>query len=213
MPIPSQVADELLAKCGRHCCVCRRFLPTMLQLHHIVPESKGGASDADNLIPICLTCHSDVHTDRPFTRRFTDEELKQHRDIVFSLVESGKLVAPTIGNEFFAKYQGIEIGDFARQSGLPSFPSEAIDVLVAASKSKHGRVMATLSSSGFTVNTDGFIVVDSLDPRDEARYRHGIEMLVDQGLLDEDHEIFRITDNGYKLADQFLALRARNTYE
>ena len=50
----------------------------------------------DNAIALCLTCHTDVHTKAPFTRRFTVAELKTHRDNVCRLVAEGSLPA---GNE------------------------------------------------------------------------------------------------------------------
>ena len=92
MTIPENIANDLLAKCGRLCCICRRLRPVLLQVHHIVERSEGGTDDFDNLIALCIMCHSDVHTTRPFTRRFTPDELKDHRDSVIRLVGEGKLV-------------------------------------------------------------------------------------------------------------------------
>ena len=91
MGIPESVVADLLAKCGRCCCICRRFEPLHLHIHHIIEVADGGTDDPDNLIPSCLTCHSDVHTKTKLTRRFTPNELKQHRDLVFRLVAEGKL--------------------------------------------------------------------------------------------------------------------------
>lgn len=88
MSIPQPIVDEFMAKCGRRCCICRRFEPLHLQVHHIVERADGGTDDLDNLIVICLTCHSDVHSDTKLTRRFTPEELRQHRDALFELVEA-----------------------------------------------------------------------------------------------------------------------------
>jgi hypothetical protein len=39
-------------------------------VHHIVEQADGGGDELDNLIPICRTCHSDVHTNTKLTRRF-----------------------------------------------------------------------------------------------------------------------------------------------
>ena len=71
-----EISTKVLADCGRCCCLCRRFKPIQLQVHHIVLKSEGGKDDLDNAIALCLTCHTDVHTKAPFTRRFTVEELK-----------------------------------------------------------------------------------------------------------------------------------------
>jgi 5-methylcytosine-specific restriction endonuclease McrA len=99
MTVPQNLADEILAKCGRHCCICRRFEPLHLQVNHIIPLSEGGTDDTDNLIPVCLTCHSDVHTQTRLTRRFSAEELKQDRDMTFRLVEEGKLPSGEAGGD------------------------------------------------------------------------------------------------------------------
>lgn len=89
-----QNAERAMVACARHCCVCRRFRPTALQVHHVDEKAQGGTDDYDNLIPVCLTCHSDVHTRRPFARRFTQNELRQHRDQVYRMVAEGVLVPP-----------------------------------------------------------------------------------------------------------------------
>jgi hypothetical protein len=80
--IPPERIDSMMVKCGRRCCIWRRFRPTKLQVHHIIERNHGGTDDEDNLIVICLACHTDVHTKVPFARRFSVEELKGHRDAV-----------------------------------------------------------------------------------------------------------------------------------
>src|SRR5437868_932579 len=89
--IPPERIDSMMVKCGRRCCICRRFRPTKLQVHHIVERNAGGTDDEDNLIVICLSCHTDVHTKVPFARRFSVDELKGHRDAVVKMVADGKL--------------------------------------------------------------------------------------------------------------------------
>src|SRR5262245_18191447 len=91
MAIPQSTADDILVKCARHCCVCRRFRPLPLQVHHIHERAQGGSDDADNLIATCISCHAEVHTETKLTRRFTEVELKMHRDEVYRLVAEGKL--------------------------------------------------------------------------------------------------------------------------
>jgi 5-methylcytosine-specific restriction endonuclease McrA len=80
--LPDDLVATMMVKCARRCCICRRFRPTKLQVHHIIERNQDGDNDEENLIVICLSCHSDVHTTVPFTRRFTVEELKGHRDAV-----------------------------------------------------------------------------------------------------------------------------------
>jgi hypothetical protein len=88
-----ELIDRMMVRCGRRCCICRRFRPTKLQVHHIVERSEGGSDDEDNLIVTCFSCHSDVHTKVPFARRFSVAELKGLRDVVTRLVEVGTLAA------------------------------------------------------------------------------------------------------------------------
>jgi 5-methylcytosine-specific restriction protein A len=33
-----------------------------LQIHHIVPRSKGGADTIDNLVALCPNCHCTIHS-------------------------------------------------------------------------------------------------------------------------------------------------------
>lgn len=91
MAIPQETVDNILGKCARHCCICRKFLPLHLHIHHIIEKNEGGTDELDNLIPVCEHCHSNVHTSPKMTRRFTQEELKIHRNNVFELVNKGKL--------------------------------------------------------------------------------------------------------------------------
>lgn len=62
-----------------------------MQLHHIVPEANGGPDTTDNCIPLCLECHEEVgsyNPAHPIGRKFTEPELKRHRDVWFDFVES-----------------------------------------------------------------------------------------------------------------------------
>ncbi len=71
----SEIA-QLLADCGRRCCICGRL--HKVQVHHIVP----GDDDISNGIPLCPNCHDEAHTEYSTgrtTRTYTHEELKLHR--------------------------------------------------------------------------------------------------------------------------------------
>jgi len=91
MSIPETTAAKVLIKSARHCCICRRFLPLHIQIHHIIELAYGGSNEEDNLIPMCIFCHSSVHTSPQMTRTFSAQELKGHRDAVYEMVEKGKL--------------------------------------------------------------------------------------------------------------------------
>lgn len=69
-------AEQLLADCGRRCCICGRL--HRVQVHHIVP----GDDNIDNGIPLCPNCHDEIHTGYSLgrtTRVYTPDELKLHR--------------------------------------------------------------------------------------------------------------------------------------
>lgn len=77
----SEVA-QLLAKCHRRCCVCHKFCGVKMEVHHIHWKSKGGPDDISNGIPLCFECHAEVNhynPEHPKGRRFTEEELLEHK--------------------------------------------------------------------------------------------------------------------------------------
>jgi len=66
--ISDPVKCEVLKRDGRQCTKCRwnhkqwnRSDPRHLELHHIMPQAKGGKNTADNLITLCTVCHDVVH--------------------------------------------------------------------------------------------------------------------------------------------------------
>jgi hypothetical protein len=62
-----------------------------------VPESKGGLDVLDNAIPLCFDCHAEVehyNPQHPKGRKFTESELKGHRDAWYAKVaKSGSTTA------------------------------------------------------------------------------------------------------------------------
>lgn len=223
MSVPDELADEILAKCGRHCCICRRFDPLHLQVHHIVGRRQGGEDSLDNLIAVCLTCHSDIHARVPFTRRFTPEELKQHRDRTYQLVDEGKLCAATdVGNGIepalsafiSALAGGAAVG--ASRSDLPpgqSLSAFAVILLVEAAQSKDGTVLLAENMQGLVAKTKDKSMCDTGNPRSEAECRDALGQLVSLGLVESvghKEEVFRVTHQGYLLADEIVAAGQMN---
>ncbi|MBQ6787649.1 MAG: HNH endonuclease [Lachnospiraceae bacterium] len=83
MGFPTSVADEVLVRCGRHCCICEEFVGSKIELHHIVQVADGGDNSVDNCIPLCFNCHAEVKSynpKHPKGRMYTPTELKGHRD-------------------------------------------------------------------------------------------------------------------------------------
>lgn len=83
MGFSSSVADEVLVRCGRHCCLCGIFAGQKIELHHIKQVAEGGDDSVENCIPLCLNCHAEVKSyneKHPKGRKYTEKELKGHRD-------------------------------------------------------------------------------------------------------------------------------------
>jgi hypothetical protein len=80
-------AEQLLADCGRHCCICTQL--HSIQIHHIVP----GDDTIENGIPLCPNYHNEVHAGHSpgkTTRAYTPEELKLHRKRTIDQVAEGR---------------------------------------------------------------------------------------------------------------------------
>lgn len=88
MGFPPSIADEVLVKCGRHCCLCGKYAGLKMELHHIKQVADGGEDTADNCIPLCLDCHAEVgsyNPHHPKGRKYTEKELKGHRDKYYAM--------------------------------------------------------------------------------------------------------------------------------
>lgn len=115
MPFPEKVKEDALVACGRHCCICHKFCGTKIEIHHIVPHSKGGADSFDNAIPLCFDCHAEVgqyNSEHPKGTKFSYAELKRHRDNWYKTCAKG-IMPKTKGN----KCEGIV------ESSIPGFYS------------------------------------------------------------------------------------------
>ncbi len=91
MGFPNKVADSVLVKCQRCCCLCHKFCGTKIELHHIKQVADGGENTEDNCIPLCLECHADVKSynpKHPKGHQYTEKELKGHRDSWYEKVKS-----------------------------------------------------------------------------------------------------------------------------
>lgn len=75
--------DRMLTACGRHCCICHKFVGLKIELHHIKLKSEGGQDDFDNCIALCFSCHADMSSydkKHPKGTKYSFNELKLHRD-------------------------------------------------------------------------------------------------------------------------------------
>jgi len=218
MSVPDDLAAEVLAKCARHCCVCRRFAPLHLQVHHIKEKSAGGEDTFDNLIAICLTCHSDVHAHVAFTRRFTPEELRQHRDSVYRLVKEGKLCPETEASAgmdsalaAFVSVYAPAVGGDRRQYTVPArapLSALAVRLLVLAAESGNGAILVVELNEGLVVKVGSSSLCETGNHRSEAECRDALRELEALGLVESPgpgSQALRVTHCGCLLADEILA--------
>jgi hypothetical protein len=59
-----------------------------MEIHHIVPQAKGGEDTEANGVPLCLDCHAEVgayNPQHPKGRRFTPSELQKHKEQWFAI--------------------------------------------------------------------------------------------------------------------------------
>jgi hypothetical protein len=80
---PREDVSQLLVRCHRRCCVCHRFCGVKIETDHIVQPADGVLDDIANAIPVCFDCHADIHSyndKHPRGRKFTPDELRQHKD-------------------------------------------------------------------------------------------------------------------------------------
>jgi hypothetical protein len=61
-----------------------------METDHIKPRDKSGTDEIDNAIPVCLECHAEIHCynpDHPRGRKFTETELRKHKEQWLSICE------------------------------------------------------------------------------------------------------------------------------
>lgn len=212
MAVSSNRAAEVLAKCARHCCICRRFRPLHLQVHHIVEQHEGGTDDLDNLIAICVSCHSDVHTETKLTRRFTNKELKLHRDNVYQLVSDGKLPASSEVPDQLAELSA-SIVDAVRMREThtlgprPLLTPESVEVLLAAVRGNTPINIVTYDGCTALL-AGGQTFGEAFDQRSSARYRYAVKQLISHHLVEGDAELLSVSYTGFLLADDVISAGA-----
>jgi hypothetical protein len=184
-----------------------------LQVHHIRERSQGGGDEEDNLIVVCLACHTDVHTKVPFARRFSVDELRGHRDALVRMVEEGKLPADDAddANEaVVALLRELEASPKSR----PALSPEAVEVLLRAATTtgpEQGSVIVSLHFEGLTVKMGATaLAIGDDDRRTQAKYTHAIKQLVRAGLLARlSRDVMDVTEAGYLAADEIMVSRGQ----
>lgn len=207
MSISDSVAAKILVKSARHCCICRRFSPLQIQIHHIVEQADGGSNDEDNLIPICILCHSSVHAKMHMTKGFSRVELKGHREAVYEMVEKGKLpLQPQItGGEMHA-LSAVIIETLKAEGKSKELSERATEILLA---------VACEESPAVIERTDGGGVIKAggqsffFESKEAKQYPEELFELAHAGFMSLDGETSSITDAGLAHVQKLVKTTAK----
>lgn len=206
--IAPELIDRMMVKCGRRCCICRRFRPTKLQVHHIIEQSQGGSDEEDNLIVTCLSRHSDVHTKVPFARRFSVAELKGHRDAVVRMVEAGTLSAGDTDDTDETVATVIREMRAVPKPPVELFP-EAVEILtkaVGVEGGMQGMIHFVRHEMWFSLLVGGVGQFSYEDHRRQARYKKALDQLLQCRLVEwRCDQILDVTYAGYLAPDEMLS--------
>jgi hypothetical protein len=210
--IPQNLIDRMMIKCARRCCICRRLRPTKLQVHHINLESDGGTDDEENLIVTCTSCHTDVHSIVPFTRRFSVNELKGHRDALVQMLSEGKLPKDEPDNT--DQILDRVIYNRSRLPETRSLSPEAIEILLDAANATENR-QGIILIRGNDIRLDIFpgnkkCPYEIGDRRSQAKYKAALRDLENKGLIERESDaIYEVTHLGYLLSDEIASLHGQ----
>lgn len=107
MGFSQQVRDAVLVASARHCSVCRRYVGVKIEVHHIVPRSRGGDDTFENAIALCFDCHADAghyNPEHPRGTRFSPAELRRHREEWYKLAHAGAIPSSNDPNLIYARH-------------------------------------------------------------------------------------------------------------
>lgn len=107
MAFSTETRLQALVAAARHCCVCRRYKGVKVEVHHIVPLSKGGTDSPDNAIALCFDCHADAghyNPRHPRGTKFSPEELRIARDLWHMAVDMNRIEEPIEKDRLYCRY-------------------------------------------------------------------------------------------------------------
>lgn len=97
MSFPKETVEDALVSSGRSCCICHKFCGVRIEMHHLKPQNKGGDDSLENCIPLCFDCHAEVehyNNSHPRGRKFSEAELRKHRDNWYRTLQESNNPAP-----------------------------------------------------------------------------------------------------------------------
>jgi HNH endonuclease len=126
MGFSAETRKQALIASARHCCVCHRYKGVRVEVHHIVPQSKGGTDEFDNAIVLCFDCHCDAghyNPSHPRGTKFSADELSAARDKWCENVRRSQITSPVSEDILYCQYllcrnveafREILVGEFSR---------------------------------------------------------------------------------------------------
>jgi len=98
MAFSPQIKEQILVESARHCCVCHKPKGLKVEVHHIIPQEKGGKDVYENAIALCFDCHADAghyYAKHPKGLKLSPSELKKHKDSWLEIVRKNNIESPT----------------------------------------------------------------------------------------------------------------------
>lgn len=133
MAFSKNVQVNVLASCKRYCCLCEKYSGTNIELHHIIPKSKGGEDTIENCIPLCFNCHAYVgsyNLNHPKGKNYSIEELKRRRDEFYKKIKNMPIGLYFLNNEDCIKLNEFknDIANIAKYIIQIDFSAEPFDL-------------------------------------------------------------------------------------
>lgn len=69
LDISKRTITKLLKRANKSCSICG-WNESTCDIHHIIPLSKGGTNNIDNLIIVCPNCHRVIHTTNKYNIQY-----------------------------------------------------------------------------------------------------------------------------------------------
>lgn len=94
MAFPQKIKEQILVDSARHCCVCHKSAGLKIEVHHIIPQEKGGEDIYDNAIALCFDCHADAghyYAKHPKGMKLSPTELKLHKEKWLEIVRKNNI--------------------------------------------------------------------------------------------------------------------------
>ncbi len=178
-----------------------------MQTHHIIQEADGGSDTLDNCIPLCLDCHGEVvsyNPKHPIGRKFTAEELRQHRDFWFDFVKANPERINAASDLLFVRSE-TKVSSFIRTPVGPELSAAAVELLTEAAKEPEGKIWRFKLFRATRIFTNNRDFIEKNNPRSRALWEGALDELVRSDLVESGEQFLPLTACGYAVADQLMS--------